>query len=111
MAWAPAATPALSAIQPAYRPITSTTNTLLCDVAVVNTRSIDSVATSTAVSNPNVTVVLSRSLSMVFGTPITRSPASNSRWPMASEPSPPIVINASIPASRNNETRCSVRSS
>ncbi len=35
-----------------------------------------SVAKSTAVSNPNVAVVLSRSLSIVFGTPITRSPFS-----------------------------------
>ncbi len=34
---------------------------------------------------------------MVFGTPITRRPASYNRWPIASEPSPPIVMNASIP--------------
>ena len=74
MMWAPLATPAYSAIQPASRPITSTTNTRLCEAAVVNRRSIDSVAISTAVLKPNVTSVRSRSLSMVLGTPMTRRP-------------------------------------
>jgi hypothetical protein len=100
MQWAPPAMPAWSAIQPASRPITSTTMTRPCDVAVVNSRSMHSVAKSTAVSKPKVAVVLSRSLSMVFGTPITRSPA-RCRWsPIVSDPSPPTVIRASISASR-----------
>ena len=54
--------------------MTSTTMTRPCDVAVEKSRSMHSVAKPTAVSNPNVAVVLSRSLSIVFGTPITRSP-------------------------------------
>ena len=101
MTWAPLATPEYSAIQPALRPITSTTNTRLCDAAVVNSRSMDSVAISTAVAKPNVTSVRSRSLSMVFGTPMTRMPSSYSRWAMDSEPSPPMLTSASMPASRN----------
>ena len=48
------ASPALSAIQPAWRPITSTTMHRLCDSAVVRSRSIDSVAIETAVSKPKV---------------------------------------------------------
>ena len=74
MQCAPPAIPACSAIHPASRPITSTTITRPCDVAVVNSRSMHSAAKSTAVSKPKVAVVLSRSLSIVFGTPITRSP-------------------------------------
>jgi len=75
MQWAPPAIPACNAIHPASRPMTSTTITRPCDVAVVNKRSMHSVAKSTAVSNPNVAVVLSRSLSIVLGTPMTRRPA------------------------------------
>ena len=51
---APPAMPLCTAIQPAWRPITSTTMTRLCDSAVVWSRSIASVAIETAVSKPNV---------------------------------------------------------
>ena len=90
--------------------MTSTTNTRLCEVAVVKRRSMHSVATPTAVSNPNVASVMSRSLSMVLGTPMTRKPASERRCPMCREPSPPMVIKASMPAARNSPTSSSVRS-
>ena len=53
MAWAPPAMPECSAIQPTCRPITSTIMQRWCDSAVVRSRSIASVAISTAVSNPN----------------------------------------------------------
>ena len=46
----------------------------------------------TAVSKPNVDVVLSRSLSIVLGTPTRRSPASCRRLAIVIEPSPPTVI-------------------
>ena len=46
--------PACSAIQPAWRPMTSTTSTRWCDSAVVCSRSIASEAMLTAVSKPNV---------------------------------------------------------
>ena len=68
-----------------------------CDVAVENSRSMHSEAKLTAVSKPNVDVVLSRSLSIVLGTPITRSPAWCRRLAIVSEPSPPIVMRASMP--------------
>ena len=51
---APPAMPLITAIQPAWRPITSTTITRLCDSAVVCSRSIASVAIVTAVSKPKV---------------------------------------------------------
>ena len=51
---APPAMPLITAIQPVWRPITSTTMTRLCDSAVVWSRSIASVAMKTAVSKPNV---------------------------------------------------------
>jgi len=51
---APPAMPLVTAIQPACRPITSTTITRLCDSAVVWSRSIASVAIVTAVSKPKV---------------------------------------------------------
>ena len=51
---APPAMPLITAIQPVWRPITSTTMTRLCDSAVVCSRSIASVAIETAVSKPNV---------------------------------------------------------
>ena len=73
-------------------------------------RSMHSVAKPTAVSKPNVWCVLSRSLSIVLGTPMTRSPAWCSRSPIVSDPSPPMVISASIDASRNSCTSSSVRS-
>ena len=51
---APPASPECRAIQPACRPITSTTTARWCDSAVVRSRSIASVAMATAVSKPNV---------------------------------------------------------
>ena len=71
---APPASPDHSAIQPAWRPITSTIRLRWCDSAVVCSRSIASVATCTAVSKPNVMSVAPMSLSIVFGTPSTGSP-------------------------------------
>ena len=68
-----------TAIQPAWRPMTSTTITRLCDSAVVCRRSIASVAICTAVWKPNVKSVPARSLSIVFGTPTTSMPSSCSR--------------------------------
>ena len=51
---APPAMPLITAIQPVWRPITSTTITRLCDSAVVCSRSIASVQIATAVSKPKV---------------------------------------------------------
>ncbi len=56
-----------------------------------------SVATPTAVSNPNVRSVEEMSLSMVFGTPTTGIPASESMRAAVSVPSPPIGMSASMP--------------
>ena len=53
IAWAPPAMPECRAIQPTWRPMTSTTMQRPCDSAVVRSRSIASVAISTAVSKPN----------------------------------------------------------
>ena len=77
MPCAPPAMPDSSAIQPACRPMTSTTMTRWCDSAVVLRRSMASVATPTAVSKPKVRSVEEMSLSMVFGTPTTGIPASD----------------------------------
>ena len=71
--------PDSSAIQPAWRPITSTTITRSCDSAVVWRRSIASVAICTAVQKPNVKSVPERSLSIVLGTPTTCRPSSACR--------------------------------
>ena len=71
---APPATPAYSAIHPAYRPITSTTMTRWCASAVLCSRSMASVAKFTAVSNPKQLTVPTMSLSMVFGTPTMGMP-------------------------------------
>ena len=54
MTLAPPARPACSAIQPAWRPITSTISARWCDSAVVCSRSIASIAMLTAVSKPKV---------------------------------------------------------
>jgi len=51
---APPAIPAITAIQPVWRPITSHTITRSCDSAVECRRSMASVAIVTAVSKPNV---------------------------------------------------------
>ena len=66
--------PLCSAIQPAFRPISSTTMTRSWLSAVVCSLSIASVAVLTAVSKPKVTWVPTTSLSMVLGTPTTGSP-------------------------------------
>ncbi len=99
MACAPAAMPACRAIQPVWRPISSTTITRWCDSAVVFSRSRASVATETAVSKPKVTSVQAMSLSMVFGTPTTGSPPSLISLAALRVPSPPIGMTASIPRS------------
>ncbi len=97
MPCAPPAIPDSSAIQPACRPMTSTTITRWCDSAVVLRRSIASVATPTAVSKPKVRSVEEMSLSMVLGTPTTGSPASDSIRAAVRVPSPPIGISTSMP--------------
>ena len=71
--------PASRAIQPALRPITSMTIRRLWLSAVVCSRSIASVATWTAVANPMHESVPDRSLSIVFGMPMTGIPSSASR--------------------------------
>jgi hypothetical protein len=86
------------------RPITCTTITRWWASAVECSRPIASVATSTAVWKPKVTSVARRSLSIVFGTPITGSPFLYSACAMFSEPSPPIAISASISSSRKRST-------
>jgi hypothetical protein len=93
---APPASPEYSAIQPAWRPMTSTIITRLWLSAVVWSRSMASVAIWTAVSNPNVMSVPPRSLSIVFGTPTTGRPCSACRRAAApSVSSPPIAIRPS----------------
>ena len=65
----------------------------------------------TAVSKPNVDVVFSRSLSIVLGTPTSRSPAWCSRLAIVIDPSPPTVTRASMPCgARTGRTSSSVRS-
>ena len=93
---APPAMPEWSAIQPAWRPITSTTITRLWLSAVVCSRSMASVATCMAVSNPKVMSVPPRSLSIVLGTPTIGRPCS--AWRRAAAPSvssPPMAIRPS----------------
>ena len=68
--------PAWSAIQPACRPITSSTITRSWLAAVVWSRSSASVAVATAESKPKVKAVQLRSLSIVLGTPTTGMPCS-----------------------------------
>ena len=89
--------PACRAIQPACRPITSTTSTRWCDSAVVCSRSIASVAMFTAVSKPKVKSVPDRSLSIVLGTPTTFTPRSASLVATPRVSSPPIATSASTP--------------
>ena len=95
-------TPALSAIQPAYRPITSATIRRRCGAAVGCNRSMHSVAKDTAVS--------ARLLSMVLGTPTTRRPFFFSALAMRSKPSPLIATSASRPSRQNARTRSALRS-
>ena len=95
---APPAMPECRAIQPAWRPITSTTRTRWCDSAVVCSRSIASVAMLTAVSKPNVKSVPDRSLSIVLGTPTTLTPRSASLVATPRVSSPPMATSASTPS-------------
>ena len=71
---APPPRPEWSAIQPASRPITSSTITRSWLAAVVWSRSRASVATVRAVSKPKVWSQPHRSLSIVLGTPTARTP-------------------------------------
>ncbi len=98
-ALAPPAIPACRAIQPAWRPITSTTSTRWWDSAVVWSRSMASVAMLTAVSKPKVKSVPERSLSIVLGTPTTLTPRSASLVATPRVSSPPMATSASTPAS------------
>ena len=93
-------TPECSAMKPAWRPITSSTMTRSWLSAVVCSLSMASSAVFTAVSKPNVVIVPLTSLSIVFGTPTMRMPFSYSCWAMASDPSPPMVMSASMPSLR-----------
>jgi len=93
---APPARPECRAIQPAWRPMTSTIITRLWLSAVVWSRSIASVAIWTAVSKPNVMSVPPRSLSIVLGTPITGRSCSVCRRAAAPRvSSPPIATSPS----------------
>ncbi len=56
-----------------------------------------SVATPTAVSKPKVRSVEEMSLSMVFGTPTTGMPASESIRAAVRVPSPPMGMRTSMP--------------
>src|SRR5438552_3862102 len=96
---APPAIPPCSAIQPACRPITSTTMARLWLVAVVWRRSSASITAATAESKPKVMAVASRSLSIVFGTPTQLIPASCNCKAVVIEPSPPTMMSASTCAS------------
>ena len=104
------AMPLLSAIHPAWRPISSTTITRSWLSAVECSLSMASVAVATAVSKPKVTTVPATSLSIVLGTPTTLIPFCQRSCPILSEPSPPMVMSASNPLARNAATRSSERS-
>src|SRR5690625_368719 len=93
---APPAIPALTAIQPASRPISSMTITRLWLSAVVWIRSIASVAMCTAVSKPIDRSVPATSLSMVLGMATIRTPVSATFDAACRVPSPPMQISASI---------------
>src|SRR5439155_1327556 len=99
MTSAPPAIPPCSAIQPACRPITSTTMARLWLVAVVCRRSSASITAATAESKPKVMAVASRSLSIVLGTPTQLIPASCNCNADVIEPSPPTMMSASACAS------------
>ena len=86
---APPARPAYSVSQPALLPISSTTMQRLWLPAVVCTRSMTSVAMSTAEWKPKVTSVPQMSLSMVLGRPMTFSPSSARRLAVLCVPLPP----------------------
>ncbi len=90
--------------------MTSSTITRSWLSAVVCSLSIASSAVLTAVSNPNVATVPDTSLSIVFGTPTMRTPISNNLCAIASEPSPPIAMNAWMPRLRALSINSALRS-
>ena len=94
----PPATPAESASQPAECPMSSTTMTLLCELAVVWRRSIASVAIVNAESKPKDWSVPQTSLSIVLGTPIALTPASESMFAVFIVPLPPMQTTQSSPS-------------
>ena len=96
---APEATAVSSARKPALRPITSTMNRRSWLEAVSLRRMIASRAVFTAVSKPMVSSVPATSLSMVPGMPMTGIPISCSAFAPWKDPSPPITMRPSIPAS------------
>ena len=99
--------PAWVAIHPTWRPITSHTMTRWCDSAVVRKRSMASVAVCTAVSNPKVTSVPDRSLSIVFGTPTAWTPKAPRRSATPRVSSPPTATSASTPRAARLSRTCS----
>ena len=70
-----------------------------------------SIAVFTAVSKPNVVTVPLTSLSIVFGTPMIFIPFWHNCSAIASEPSPPMEMTASMPIFRAFATSSSERSS
>ena len=92
---APPAMPARTAMWPTSRPITSTTMMRSWDSAVVCSRSMASVATCTAVSNPNVISVAPMSLSMVLGIPMQFTPSRPRSRAHERDPLPPTTRNPS----------------
>jgi hypothetical protein len=102
--------PLYSEIQPAYRPISSTTSTRSWLSAVECTRSIASVAVLTAVSKPKLRCVPLTSLSIVLGTQTTGNPFFHRSWEICRLPSPPIETSASKPLARKAARRSSERS-
>src|SRR5260370_6196092 len=88
--------PAVIAIHPASRPITSHTSTRLCASAVECSRSTASVAIVTAVSKPKQASVPLKSLSIVFGTPTHFTPFALSAKLIDCVSSPPNAMSASI---------------
>ena len=89
--------PLCSAIQPASRPISSTTITRWWLSAVEWSLSMASVAMLTAVSKPNVCSVAATSLSMVLGTHTTGRPFAARPAAICRLPSPPMATSASKP--------------
>ena len=87
------------AIQPHFRPMTSTTKMRSSDVAVSLILSRASRATLTAVSAPMALSTPVTSLSIVAGTPTTGKPCRSARTRApASEPLPPMTMRPSIAA-------------
>ena len=92
---------------PTCRPITSTTMTRSCDSAVVWSRSMASVAISTAVAKPKVKSVPAMSLSIVLGTPTTGNPSSCISRAQERVPSPPTTTSASTSRASSVERHAS----